>query len=109
VTFNRRAFFALLLRRPVETTSISVRVLEIFIRDQTPTAILVHHADEASRDRFARWLRANPKAVVRVRDRSGKEAAGTIFRVRMCFGRGLILLDGGIKIREGDVLALVSS
>jgi len=105
---NRRSFLALLFQRRIEVTPVSVRVLEIFMRDQTPSAVLVHHADDASRDRFAQWLRANPKALVRVRDSSGNEAAATVFRVRMCFGRGLILLDGRIPVREGDVLMLVA-
>jgi hypothetical protein len=109
VTFNRRVFFALLFRRRIEATSVSVRVLETFTRDQTTPAILVHHADEASRAGFARWLRANPKALIRVRDTWGNEASATIFRVRMCFGRGLILLDSHIRVREGDVLTLASS
>src|SRR5437867_6138094 len=98
MTLNRRAFLTLFLPQPMETTSISVAVMETFTSDQVISAILVHHADEANRDRFARWLRANPKAFIRVRTRSGKEAAATIFRVRMCFGRGLILTQNRIQV-----------
>jgi hypothetical protein len=107
MTLNRRAFFLLISPRPMETVSIPVAVLETFTRDQTPSAILVHHSENANRDKFADWLRTNPKAYVRVRDRSGTEADGVIFRVRMCFGRGLIVLDGRLQVREGDVLTLV--
>ena len=54
--FNRRSFLALLFQRRIELTPVSVRVLEAFTRDQTPSAILVHHADDASRDRFAKAI-----------------------------------------------------
>ncbi len=108
MTFNRRVFFAQLFRRPVEPAAVSVRVLETFTQGQEPSALLVHHADEASRDGFARWLRTNPKALVRIRDRSGNEAPATIFRVRMCFGRGLVLVGGRIQARDGDVLTIVN-
>jgi hypothetical protein len=109
MTFNRRVFLVLLYRPPVATTSLEVKVLEVFASDRGLSAILVHHANEAGRERLATWLRANPKTLIRVRDRSGKEFEATIFRVRMCFGRGLILLDVGIQVREGDVLTILSA
>jgi len=28
------------------------------------------------------------------------------FRVRLCFGRGLLLLDSPLSVREGDTLAI---
>jgi hypothetical protein len=34
---------------------------------------------------------------------------GTIFRVRMCFGRGLILFQESIPIREGDIVTLITA
>src|SRR5262245_35477347 len=48
------------------------------------SAALVHLADDSTRDVFARWLQANPRAAIRVRNRVGNEVAATIFRVRMC-------------------------
>ena len=103
--FSRRTFFSLLLFwRPGQTTSIPVKVLETFTRGPTPTAILVHHADEATRDTFARWLQAHPKSEVRVRNSTGDETDASIFRVRMCFGRGLILLNKPLRAREGETL-----
>jgi len=61
MNISRRVFVALLFQRRVETSSISVRVIEIFTQGQTPSAILVHRADDARRDRFAQWLQANPR------------------------------------------------
>lgn len=108
MNMNRRAFFsALLLARPIQTASIRVAVLETFGFEQAPRAILVHHAEPATRDRFAQWLREHPKYTIRVRNKSGEEVPGTIFRVRMCFGRGLILLEKPIQIREQDSLTVV--
>jgi hypothetical protein len=108
MTLSRREFFSMLLARRAQTTSIQVAVMETFNIGQT-RALLVHHADAATRDQFARWLKANPKAAIRVRRNSGTEASATIFRVRMCFGRGLILLANPVEVHEGDLLTLISS
>src|SRR5215831_13625494 len=104
---NRRVFFSSLLARAIQPASVRVAVLETFGDDQTSSAILVHHAESASRDVFARWLQMHPKSLVRVRTESGPEVAATIFRVRMCFGRGLILLGKPLRIHERDVLILI--
>jgi predicted aspartyl protease len=45
---------------------------------------------------------------VRIRNNAGQETAGSIFRVRMCFGRGLVLLDQPITVREKEVLTLIT-
>ena len=107
---NRRAFFsAFLLARPTQTTSIRVVVLETFGFGRTTRAILVHHAEPETRDRFAQCLQEHPKYTIRVRNKSGQEVPGTIFRVRMCFGRGLILLEKPIQISEQDPLTITGS
>jgi hypothetical protein len=108
MTFNRRVFFSLFFRPSFQPTSVSIRVLETFSGNQAPSAILVNHADESNRNSFAQWLRANPRASIRVRDRSGQVAGATIFRVRKCFGRGLILLDDRVQVRDGDVLTIIA-
>jgi hypothetical protein len=33
--------------------------------------------------------------------------SATVFRVRMCFGRGLVIFDTPVHIREGDVLTII--
>ena len=105
---NRRIFFSLLLARPVQTTTVSVAVLEVFDNGKAGIAALVHHANPAARDAFAKWLQSHPNSAVRVRSTTGEEAPGTVFRVRMCFGRGLILFEIPMHIRERDVLTIVA-
>ena len=104
---SRRTLFSLLLWRPTQTVPLSVKVLETFTRGQMPTAILVHHADEATRDAFARWLQAHPNSEIRVRNSAGDETDASIFRVRMCFGRGLILLNKPLRAGEGEILSIL--
>ena len=108
MNFNRRMFFSLLFARPAQTASVSVAVLEVFDDGQAGIAVLVHHANSATRDAFAGWLQSHPKSAVRVRSKTGEEAPGRIFRVRMCFGRGLILFDRPIQIRERDVVTIIA-
>jgi hypothetical protein len=106
MNINRRQLLCLLLVRPRQSTSLQVSVLEVFSIDDKTLAILVNHANESSRNRFAQWLQTNPKAKVRIRGTTSEGTDATIFRVRMCFGRGLILLSQPITIREGEVLTL---
>jgi hypothetical protein len=61
----------------------------------------------AERDRLARWLQAHPSSVVRIRNNAGPKTPASIFRVRMCFGRGLILFDQPVDVLEGEVLTIV--
>ena len=106
MNINRRLFFSLLLVRPRQSVSLRVGVLETFAMDEKVSAVLVNHADPSERDQFARWLQAHPRSAVRIRNNAGQETAATIFRVRMCFGRGLILLNQPITVREGEVLTI---
>jgi hypothetical protein len=106
---SRRGFFAsLLLGHPTQATSFEVVVLETFGLDQQISAVLVHHSEPAARNQFARWLQTHPKSVVRIRRNNGKEVSATMFRVRMCFGRGLILLEEQIQIRERESLTVIA-
>lgn len=108
MNISRRLFFSLLFVRPVQSVSLRVAVLETFAMNDRVSAILVNHADPAERDQFARWLQAHPKSAAHLRNQPGQETAVTIFRVRMCFWRGLILLDQPITIREGEILTLIT-
>ena len=106
---SRRALFsALLFARPARVTTLEVEVLETFDLDGKSIAILSYHADEASRQKFATWLQANPNTTARVRTRAGFETQASIFRVRMCFGRALILPEEPVQIRQGQLLTLLT-
>jgi hypothetical protein len=108
MNISRRLFFTLLLVRPKQSLSLRAAVLETFAMNGKVSAILVNHADPVEREQFARWLQAHPKSVVRIRNNARQETAASIFRVRMCFGRGLILPNQPITVREGDVLTLIT-
>jgi hypothetical protein len=88
-------------------SGIQVEVMEAFSSGSGPSALLVHHADEATREAFSNWMRNNSGRRVAFGLRNGAEVVGRIFRVRLCFGRGLILLNApAVGIRANDILKL---
>ena len=105
---TRRAFVSGLLVRPRTGENIRVAVLEVFAVNGSTTAALVHHATPEERDSFGEWLRAHPQSSVRLQNVSGQQTTATCFRVRLCFGRGLLLLDRQLSLREGDRLTLIT-
>jgi hypothetical protein len=102
---NRRQFFSAFFAGPSQMQAVRIAVMETFTIDDSSAALLVHHAEPATRDAFAKWLQARPTASIRIR-RQGQEVRGTIFRVRMCFGRGLILLNSRLPVREREILTM---
>jgi hypothetical protein len=108
MNINRRVFLSLLLVRPRQSVSLRIAVLETFAMNEKVSAVLVNHASPAERDQFARWLQAHPRSALKIRNRAGQETAATIFRVRMCFGRGLLVLNRPITVREGEVLTMIT-
>jgi hypothetical protein len=106
---SRRFFFsAMVFARPTRATSLAVEVLETFDLDGRSLAILAHHANPASRQSFATWLQNNPKSTARVRTSTGFETHASVFRVRMCFGRALILPQEAVQMRRGELLTLLT-
>jgi hypothetical protein len=105
---NRRIFLSVLFfAKPMRLASLEVEVLETFDLDGRSVAILAHHSDAKSREQFAQWLQSNPKKTVQVRTNDGFVMPATVFRVRMCFGRALILLSKPVQVRERDLLTIV--
>jgi len=103
---SRRVFISVFLIRSVQKNPLSAGVQEVFEDGSGTIAALVHHAEPSSREVFAEWLRSHPKSSVHVRTRTGEEAVGKMFRVRMCFGRGLIIFEKPVQVRERDVLTI---
>ena len=88
---------------------IEVEVMEVFSSSTGPSALLVHHADERTRETFSNWMRNNAGGAIVCRVGNRTPLEGRIFRVNLCFGRGLILLrDPAAGIRAKDVLVLTS-
>jgi hypothetical protein len=101
VVLSRREFFLgwLVQGRP---PGVEVEVIEVFSASEGPSAFLVHHASESGRIAFGEWLRAHDGVAISFRSRTGTAFNGRIFRVRMCFGRGLILTRAPVIIRVKD-------
>jgi hypothetical protein len=109
MTMSRRVFFAsLLLAKSAQSKTIRVAVLETFTSAAGAMALLVHHENTKTRDIFAEWLQKHSRADVRIRSDHEQESTAKIFRVRMCFGRGLVLLEKPLPIKERDILTIVS-
>jgi hypothetical protein len=105
VVMNRRDFLLTWIFQK-QSTSIEVEVMEVFSPSDGPRALLVNDASEGARDSFSEWLRANDGARIGCRLRDGAKIDGTIFRVRKCFGRGLILARAPVAIRAKDHLSI---
>ena len=103
---NRRGFLSVMFASSMQTATLSVAVLEVFENGTAAVAALVHHANPTARDAFATWLQSHPKFSVRVRTKAGEAGTAKMFRVRMCFGRGLILFEKPMQVRERDVLTI---
>jgi hypothetical protein len=105
---NRRIFVSMLLfRSRPQPASVQVAVIETFDLDGKTAALLVHHVDQSARESFAMWLRRRTRTTVRIRTETGAEMTASIFRVRLCFGRALIIPDGAIHIRERDIVTIL--
>jgi hypothetical protein len=106
---NRRIFLSsLLFSKPATAKSLQVAVLETFDLNGKSFAMLVHHADAASRQDFATWLQNNPKSTTTLRTRTGFQTQAVVFRVRMCFGRALIIPQEPLQTRRGELLTLLT-
>jgi len=105
---TRRVFISMLLLRPRrQPTPIQVAIIETFDLNGKTAAMLVHHANPFVRESFAAWLRSRTGTTVRIQTETGTEITGSIFRTRLCFGRGLIIPDQNIHIHEREMLSIV--
>jgi hypothetical protein len=103
---NRRQFFLTWLLQKNEPTSLEVEVIEVFSASEGPSAFLAHHVSETARTAFGEWLRVHNGARIIYRLPNGTAVDGRIFRVKMCFGRGLILTLVPVAIRPKDVVKI---
>ena len=106
VAMNRRQFFLAWLYQ-TSSNSVEVEVMEVFTASDGPSALLVHHVSESARNAFGEWLRSHDGVRIVCRLRDGTKADGRIFRVRMCFGRGLIVTPAPLDIHAKDVVTIL--
>ena len=102
---NRRQFF-LSFAFQGKPTTLQLQVIEVFSSSDGPSAFLVHHANEATRNVFAQWLRGHDGTPIACQLRDGTTIDGRIYRVKMCFGRGLLLTRAPVAIRPKDVVTI---
>jgi hypothetical protein len=102
---TRREFFLSWLTQD-RTASIEVEVIEVFATSHGVAVLLVHHASERTRIAFGKWLRANDGGRIAAHLRNGNAVSGEIFRVRMRFGRGLIITQAPVPVRAKDILII---
>jgi len=102
---NRRQFFLSFVFQ-VKPTTLELQVMEVFSGSDGPSAFLVHHSSDATRSVFAQWLRVHDGARIACRLRNGMTINGQIFRVKLCFGRGLLLTRTPVAIRAGDLVSI---
>jgi len=103
--FNRRNFLLMWIARPRSSEILTIEVLEIFRGSSGPCAVLVHHSSAEARQDFSNWLHRFDGAQVQVR-KSDFAARGRMFRVKMCFGRGLLLLPEVVNLRVKDQILI---
>jgi hypothetical protein len=67
---------------------------------------IVHHKNAADRQRFSQLLKTESGSDVMFTRDDGRSYRGALRRLRMCFGRGLLVFTGAVELREGEVLTL---
>jgi hypothetical protein len=108
VITRREFIFSGALRGPLQRKSetLKVEVMEVFMSASGPSALLVHHANEATRETFANWLRAHSGSAVVCTLPDKTRIDARIFRVRLCFGRGLMVARDPVAVRSGTILEI---
>jgi hypothetical protein len=71
--------------------------------------VVFHQAEIADRGSLGRFLRNHDGASAEFEAANGSWQAASVFRLKSCFGRGLLLLPaGGPRLAEGDRFMLRS-
>lgn len=80
---------------PTAATTVPCRVLEAERSEQFGMAIVIfHYRDEADRERLGTLLRKHNGATVQFQTADRQWHTATVFRLKTCFGRGLMLFPG---------------
>ena len=109
---KRRQFLVCGVLAPMviaQRNAVEVEVMEVFVSSNGPSALLVHHGDVETRETFASWLRENSGKQIVCTFRPKAESVARIFRISLCFGRGLILFStppAAVRARERITIRL---
>jgi hypothetical protein len=68
--------------------------------------IIIRHKSAADRSRFSEWLRNESGVGVTFVTADGSRHRGVLRRLRMCFGRGLLIFVEPVKLQERNSVVL---
>ena len=106
ISINRRIFLFSWIFQARAALPLQVEVMEVFLASDGPCAMLVHHANDATRDDFSKWIRANSGAKILCKQMNGTRLDCRMFRVSLCSGRGLIVTRTPVVVRPKEVLTI---
>jgi hypothetical protein len=92
---------------PAESTVVC-RVLETHAAG-TPSAaaVIFHQRDKQDQQRLGGLLTQHSGAAVRIQvGPDGLSQSATVFRIKSCFGRGLLLMPAGAAPRDGETFTI---
>ena len=67
---------------------------------------IVRHKNPGDRKQLSAWLRAKSGASVIFITADGTHRQGVLRRLRMCFGRGLLIFTGPLKLKERESITV---
>lgn len=100
-------------KQSVELTKLQCEVLEISAPSTSTTKplaairyVIVRHKNSDDRERFSAWLRTHSGADVTFAAADGRPHHGVLRRLRMCFGRGLLIFVDPVNLKEGETIVI---
>ena len=88
--------------------AIACKALEVKTAPEArATAVIFHQAETAEREALGAWLRAHDDSAVELETPDGQWHPARVFRLRSCFGRGLLLFPAAsAHLEEGESFTL---
>jgi hypothetical protein len=101
---------------PSEPIWISCEVIEVSKDISSPSRdipniyyAIIHHKFQEDRQRLSLWLKRNSGKEVKFQTSDGKEFNAVLNRLKMCFGRGLLIYFENVPLKEKDVIKILLS
>lgn len=67
---------------------------------------ILRHKNSDDRERLSAWLRAHSGTEITFAAADGHPHRGVLRRLRMCFGRGLLIFVDPVKLKEGQTIVI---
>jgi hypothetical protein len=95
---------AALAQKETREGTVECRAMEVFVAERLgATAVIFHQRDKADGARLGELLLAHSGAEMEFQTSNGKWHRASVFRVKSCFGRGLLLFPASEgKLAEND-------